>query len=756
MNKNSITIAIVAVMAFAGLVWGGVGAYVHLDSNTGRTFPQQVNAGYLAYGGVDAGAIAILNSAQAIQGQVLAAGTGTVVSVGTSTANSATWKWLPDAGAPLPPGSNGQFLVNVATGTETSTTYEAQTISAVGMPPGYAGQVPVNATTGTGTSVTYVAQDMSTPGVLGTRGYIPMFTGTATGTSNTLGDSHLFQFTEEGAAGVSLYKAIRTPKLRLRSFFGSSTNPSEIEMTKSRTNTLDTYVTTQSGEPLGLWSMNGVNSSSGIAYGAYIQAVQDGTAGAAYVPAKLCMHTSSGSAMNTNQFCLRADNSAEFAGDLQLYQLSAPTLRMWDFNNAYAYPILEIGHSASSTLGTFQVTNPGDTLGAIKFAGVNTSSTPIEGASISAYQSAASGSGYVVSTICMNAASTSTPSAGQFCTSPGGCSCTGDISANNVTATPGNSKIPKAKSTGTDYLNAWISGATTGSDGLMSSVDKTKLDGLSAGVVGSGNVGYIPVFTGTGTGTSTTIANSAIKAADITATAGNSKVPISSSSGSSYLNSWVSNATTSVAGLMSTTDKTKLDAIPASTDVTGSGTVGKLAMFATGARTTITDSGINNTDFTSTPTASKIPIANANGKLDSWVSTGLSKFATASTDLTQEAPGFYLAVQTASITTTSACTFYVTGFISGGTDAPGVVKIYAANYYSGSDHTYGPLFARTHSPSDTYGAWLSLSFNGGVYLAAGTYVWRLYAGSASGGLLTINAASDAYDNASITVLVACE
>ena len=135
---------------------------------------------------------------------------------------------------------------------------------------------------------------------------------------------------------------------------------------------------------------------------------------------------------------------------------------------------------------------------------------------------------------------------------------------------------------GTDY--AWVddsdttySNATTTTDGLMSSTDKTKLDGVeeSADVTDTDNV--VAALTA---GTNVTIA------ADGTIS-------------STDTNTTYSNATTSTDGLMSSSDKTKLNGIEESADVTDTNNV--VAALTAGTNVTIAADGtISSTDTNTT------------------------------------------------------------------------------------------------------------------------------------------------------------
>jgi alpha-L-fucosidase len=125
--------------------------------------------------------------------------------------------------------------------------------------------------------------------------------------------------------------------------------------------------------------------------------------------------------------------------------------------------------------------------------------------------------------------------------------------------------VPVTSSTGT---NATLSAATTSLAGVMTSADKTKLDGIADGA---------QVNVGTNLGTAVVSTNSR---------------SITSSTGS---NVTVPNATTTVAGFMSHTDKSKLDGIAAGAQVnvgtnlgiTAGSTAGPIVTSSTGTNATL-------------------------------------------------------------------------------------------------------------------------------------------------------------------------
>jgi hypothetical protein len=172
--------------------------------------------------------------------------------------------------------------------------------------------------------------------------------------------------------------------------------------------------------------------------------------------------------------------------------------------------------------------------------------------------------------------------------------------------------------------SAWSTGVTTGnatqsSDGLMSSADKTKLDGVEASADVTDTTNVVAALTG---GTNITIANDGTISAsggDITvqdegsslataATALNftgTGVTASGTGASKTINitdtnTTYSNATTSAAGLMSSSDKTKIDGIATgATNVTNTNQLTNGAGFITSADggNAATLDGIDSTSF---------------------------------------------------------------------------------------------------------------------------------------------------------------
>lgn len=138
------------------------------------------------------------------------------------------------------------------------------------------------------------------------------------------------------------------------------------------------------------------------------------------------------------------------------------------------------------------------------------------------------------------------------------------IAGSNVTLTPDatNDTVTIA-ATDTTYSNA-----TTSAAGLMSSADKTKLDGIATGAqVNQDGYAYVKVKVGSSTtsipASSATDQITFIQGSNVTLTPNaSSKTVTIAATDTTY-----SGATTSTAGLMSAADKTKLDSIEAGAEV---------------------------------------------------------------------------------------------------------------------------------------------------------------------------------------------
>lgn len=185
------------------------------------------------------------------------------------------------------------------------------------------------------------------------------------------------------------------------------------------------------------------------------------------------------------------------------------------------------------------------------------------------------------------------------------------VAGSNITLTPDatNDKITIAA---TD-TNTTYSVATTSANGLMSSTDKSKLEGIASGAevnqnaFGNVKVGSVTVAADGKTDTLTLVAGSNVT---LTGDATNDKVTIAAT------NTTYSDATTSAHGLMTAADKTKLNGIASGAEVNQNAfsnvTVGSTTIAADGKTDTLTLVAGSNVTLTPDATNDKVTIAATN------------------------------------------------------------------------------------------------------------------------------------------------
>ena len=91
---------------------------------------------------------------------------------------------------------------------------------------------------------------------------------------------------------------------------GYSTTPNQggiIVLAHSKSATVGTQTATANGDTFGSISFEGVNSSSAAASGGYIQAIQDSTAGATYIPSALTFYTGTNAAAPVERLRITSD-----------------------------------------------------------------------------------------------------------------------------------------------------------------------------------------------------------------------------------------------------------------------------------------------------------------------------------------------------------------------------------------------------------------------------------------------------------------
>lgn len=195
-----------------------------------------------------------------------------------------------------------------------------------------------------------------------------------------------------------------------------------------------------------------------------------------------------------------------------------------------------------------------------------------------------------------------------------------------TTYTLGASVPSNAKFTDTTYSNA-----TTGASGLMSASDKSKLDGVASGAEVNQNafsnitVGSTTVSADSKTDTLTLVAGSNVT---LTPDATNDKITIAAK------DTTYSNATTSTAGLMSTSDKSKLDGVASGAEVNQNAfsnvVIGDATIAADAKTDTLTLVAGSNVTLTADATNDKITIAAKNTTYGAATSSTLGLVKTGS------------------------------------------------------------------------------------------------------------------------------
>jgi hypothetical protein len=111
------------------------------------------------------------------------------------------------------------------------------------------------------------------------------------------------------ASLLSLEKSATYVGLTAYAYSATAQAGGTIVLGRSKSGTLGTLSATGSDDSLGFISFEGVNSSSALVGGSYIQALQTGAAGASYIPGALAFFTSSGSALPAERARFTSDGS---------------------------------------------------------------------------------------------------------------------------------------------------------------------------------------------------------------------------------------------------------------------------------------------------------------------------------------------------------------------------------------------------------------------------------------------------------------
>lgn len=251
--------------------------------------------------------------------------------------------------------------------------------------------------------------------------------------------------------------------------------------------------------------------------------------------------------------------------------------------------------------------------------------------------------------------------------------------------------------------NTTYSDATTTTSGLMSSSDKTKLDGIASGA--TANVGTITGITTSsplsGSGTSGSVAlshaNSGVTAGskgDTTAQTpsfgGTFKVPSGTVNATGHLTAFAEHtvtipnaeASTTAAGLMSTTDKSKLDGIASGAEVNQNAfstvKVGSTSLSADSKTDTLTITAGSNITLTPTANSDSFSIAATDTTYDNMTqSEATTGTATTARSISAKVLNDTIDAKIAAVQTGSAM---FKGTVDTGTEISSL-SVYAAGWY---------------------------------------------------------------------------
>jgi len=139
-----------------------------------------------------------------------------------------------------------------------------------------------------------------------------------------------------------------------------------LDMHHSLSSTQGTKTTTDSGSVFGVVRARGVNTTPDFGLGALITFIQDGSAGASYLPTNMVFTTYSATAENANQLVLHCDGLNGMGTDVPSYKLSVvDTSGNCAINiqsAASGSASLWLGRSGYLTLGGVSYANGTDTL----------------------------------------------------------------------------------------------------------------------------------------------------------------------------------------------------------------------------------------------------------------------------------------------------------------------------------------------------------------------------------------------------------
>lgn len=205
---------------------------------------------------------------------------------------------------------------------------------------------------------------------------------------------------------IHLNRAASSNGLYLNVYSDYYANRGTVIFRKSHVDTLDTFVTTVDGEQLGLLTFKGVNSgATDWATGAWIHAIQDGSAGTTYVPAHLTFWTSPGGTtapverMRIHPGGAVSIGSEVAGGVFKIANNAGTTACFIDTYSDYTSnnPHIYLRKSHTDTIDSWVETVDGDILGSISMSGVNSAGNSQTSSRIRVFQDGAAGVSYIPS-----------------------------------------------------------------------------------------------------------------------------------------------------------------------------------------------------------------------------------------------------------------------------------------------------------------------------------------------------------------------
>lgn len=284
------------------------------------------------------------------------------------------------------------------------------------------------------------------------------------------------QFVLRNDGNVEINLSADDATLDVQTFSVSVGQASGLNLNKSASATIGTFVETIDTDILGFINFKGVDNGNNSDTGATILAIQNGAAGVK-VPTDLKFSTYSSTAQNADQFILHNDGTVSItvtaermvidAQNFTLKKASADNnfyLDAYSTTNSHTNNIF-IRKSDNGTLGTPTQTDDGDVLGKIRFQGVDSGNVFDEGAFIIATQNGASG-GKVPTDLVLGTYSNSAENTDQFVLRSDGSI---EFNAGDLKAMTGN-KIIFNDGSDDDFAAEYVVSTTT-ADGVATTID---------------------------------------------------------------------------------------------------------------------------------------------------------------------------------------------------------------------------------------------------------------------------------------------